>query len=118
MALLPGGLHATKVAILPTVVLALKCSARYRSRPNHPDSLVARLLVNPFISGEAVQDQNGHGTHCIGTACGPKTPSTLPRYGIAYNAEIFAGKVLSNRGSGTDGGIIAGIEWAIGKGCK
>jgi hypothetical protein len=30
------------------------------------------------------------------------------RYGIAYNAQIFAGKVLSNQGSGADGGILAG----------
>ena len=40
------------------------------------------------------------------------------RYGIAYNAEIFAGKVLSNAGSGDDGGILAGIAWAIGNGCQ
>jgi subtilisin family serine protease len=41
-----------------------------------------------------------------------------PRYGIAYNAEIFAGKVLSNQGSGGDGSILAGIEWAITNGCR
>ena len=40
------------------------------------------------------------------------------RYGIAYNAEIFAGKVLSNQGSGADGGILAGIDWAISNGCQ
>nr|MBX2865980.1 S8 family serine peptidase [Leptolyngbyaceae cyanobacterium MAG.088] len=39
------------------------------------------------------------------------------RYGVAYNAEIFAGKVLSDRGSGADGGIIQGIEWALENGC-
>jgi subtilisin family serine protease len=40
------------------------------------------------------------------------------RYGVAYNAEIFVGKVLSNQGSGADGGILAGIDWAIGNGCQ
>jgi subtilisin family serine protease len=84
----------------------------------HPDFAGRQIVSKSFINGEDAQDKNGHGTHCIGTACGPKDPSTLPRYGIAYNAEIFAGKVLSNRGSGTDGGILAGIEWAIASGCQ
>jgi subtilisin family serine protease len=41
----------------------------------------------------------------------------LPRYGVAYEAEIFAGKVLSNEGSGSDQGILGGINWAITNGC-
>src|SRR3712207_7637794 len=44
--------------------------------------------------------------------------SRLPRYGVASGAEIFAGKVLSNEGSGGDGGILAGMNWAITKGCQ
>lgn len=44
-------------------------------------------------------------------------PGSLPRYGIAYEAEIFAGKVLSNAGSGADRGILAGINWAIAQKC-
>lgn len=83
----------------------------------HPDFAGRVIRSKSFIPGEAVQDANGHGTHCIGTACGPKEPPTLPRYGVAYNAEIFAGKVLSNRGSGSDSGILAGIEWAVSNGC-
>jgi subtilisin family serine protease len=65
-----------------------------------------------------VQDGHGHGTHCIGTACGPRVPDQLPRYGIAYEAQIHAGKVLSNRGSGTDAQILGGIEWALTNGCQ
>jgi subtilisin family serine protease len=84
---------------------------------NHPDFLGRKITTKSFVSGEDVQDGNGHGTHCIGTACGSKEPSTLPRYGVAYNAEIFAGKVLSNEGSGTDSQILQGIEWAIANGC-
>ncbi len=84
----------------------------------HPDFFGRIITSQSFIEGEDVQDGNGHGTHCIGTACGAQTPSTLPRYGIAYNAEIYAGKVLSNKGSGTDGGILAGINWAIANGCQ
>jgi subtilisin family serine protease len=56
-------------------------------------------------------------THCVGTSCGPRTPTTGPRYGIAYEADIFSGKVLRDAGSGTDGGILAGIDWAVTNGC-
>ncbi len=84
----------------------------------HPDFAGRKITSKSFISNEEVQDKNGHGTHCIGTACGGKNPAILPRYGVAYNAEIFAGKVLSNRGSGSDQGILAGIQWAITSGCR
>lgn len=83
----------------------------------HPDIAGRRIVPVSFVENQAVQDGHGHGTHCIGTACGPKQPGRLPRYGIAFNAEIYAGKVLSNQGSGTDMGIIAGIAWAIANGC-
>jgi subtilisin family serine protease len=36
---------------------------------------------------------------------------------VASKAEIFAGKVLSNAGSGGDGGILSGIDWAISNRC-
>ena len=87
----------------------------------HPDFASRNIIERSFIRGEATQDANGHGTHCIGTACGPLNPinsSASMRYGVAYNAEIFAGKVLSNRGSGSDRGILAGIDWAISNGCQ
>lgn len=84
---------------------------------NHPDFAGRTIIAQSFIMGEEVQDENGHGTHVIGTACGPLQPAQLPRYGIAYNSEIFAGKVLSNSGSGFDGGILAGINWAIANDC-
>jgi subtilisin family serine protease len=84
----------------------------------HPDFAGRSITTNSFVPNQPVQDGHGHGTHCIGTACGPQRPSTLPRYGIAYAADIFAGKVLSNGGSGTDGQMLGGIEWAIANGCE
>jgi subtilisin len=83
----------------------------------HPDFNGRNIVTESFVEGEQVQDGNGHGTHCIGTSCGPRAPEVLPRYGIAYEAEIYAGKVLSNEGIGDDGGILAGIEWAVTNGC-
>jgi subtilisin len=84
----------------------------------HPDFANRAVTSRSFISGvPTAQDGHGHGTHCIGTSCGPRVPRQLPRYGIAYEAQIFAGKVLSDQGSGADGGILAGIDWAINNKC-
>lgn len=85
---------------------------------NHPDFAGRAISSQSFVSGQAVQDGNGHGTHCIGTSCGSRRPGVGPRYGIAFEAHIFAGKVLSNAGSGNDGGILSGINWAIQNGCQ
>lgn len=87
---------------------------------NHPDFAGRNITSRSFVPGEAVQDLQGHGTHCIGTACGPKEPAdgTTDRYGVAYEAEIFAGKVLNNGGSGADGWILAGINWAVANKCE
>ena len=80
----------------------------------HPDFAGRSPITASFVPGQPVQDGHGHGTHCIGTSCGPKAPAgTTRRYGIATGATILAGKVLSNAGSGQDSWILAGINWAI-----
>jgi len=83
----------------------------------HPDFAGRAVTMQSFVPNESAEDGHGHGTHCIGTSCGPKSPGSGPRYGVAYGADIFVGKVLSNSGSGSDGGILAGIDWAISQGC-
>ena len=41
----------------------------------HPDFPDARIGgQKSFVVGQEVQDLHSHGTHCIGTACGPKSP--------------------------------------------
>ncbi|MGH3879929.1 MAG: S8 family serine peptidase [Actinophytocola sp.] len=84
----------------------------------HPDLADRTITSQSFVAGEEAQDGHGHGTHCVGTSCGPRTPETGPGYGVAHQAEIHAGKVLSDSGSGADGGILAGIAWAVGNGCR
>jgi subtilisin family serine protease len=80
----------------------------------HPDFTGRPMVTASFVPGQSVQDGHGHGTHCIGTACGPRTPpGGARRYGVAGQSIILAGKVLSNAGSGQDGWILAGINWAI-----
>lgn len=84
----------------------------------HPDFVGRTIVSKSFIAGVAsANDGHGHGTHCTGTACGPLKPAIGPRYGIAHKASIFIGKVLSDQGSGVDGGILAGIDWAVANKC-
>jgi len=85
---------------------------------NHPDFAGRAFVASSFV-GQPVMDLHGHGTHCIGTSCGPTSPpGTTPRYGIAHKAgPIFVGKVLSNAGSGGTASVLAGMDWAIANGC-
>jgi subtilisin len=69
------------------------------------------------VPGATVDDGNGHGTYCAGVACGPVSPSQPPRYGVAPDAELYVGKVIADDGRGTDGSILAGIDWAARKNC-
>jgi subtilisin len=84
----------------------------------HPD-FAGRQIVSATFVGQPVQDLHGHGTHTTGTASGPVAPTgSVPRYGIAYQAQIFVGKVLTNSGVGTTATILAGMNWAIANGCQ
>ena len=83
---------------------------------DHPDFAGRAPTTKSFVAGQAVQDGKGHGTHCIGTACGPKSPVGTRRYGVASGARILVGKVLNNDGRGRDADILAGIDWAITQG--
>ncbi|WP_330286612.1 S8 family peptidase [Streptomyces sp. NBC_00576] len=85
---------------------------------DHPDLVGCIEETASFVPGETVEDVFGHGTHCIGTAAGPAKPQNGPRYGVAPEARILAGKVLSNAGSGTDGQILAGMAWAVARGAR
>lgn len=59
------------------------------------------------VSTEATtEDGNGHGTHVAGTVGGTV-------YGIAKGVTIVPVKVLSATGSGTNAGVIAGLDWAV-----
>ena len=85
---------------------------------DHPDFTGRPITSRSFVANSPVRDVQGHGTHVTGTACGPAEPAQGRRYGVAPEAEIFSGKVLNDNGSGSDAGILAGIEWAITNGCR
>jgi subtilisin len=83
----------------------------------HPEFAGRAIVPNTFV-GQPVQDLHGHGTHTAGTACGPQSPpGPLQRYGIAFRAQMFIGKVLTNSGSGTQAQVLAGMNWAIANRC-
>jgi subtilisin family serine protease len=55
-------------------------------------------------SGGTANDCNGHGTHVAGTVGGTT-------YGVADKATLHPVRVLDCSGSGTNSGVIAGIDW-------
>lgn len=95
---------------------------------DHPDfagrTIARQSFVPPDQPDHDVQDVNGHGTHCVGTACGPRLSTPSRRgFGVAPDAEIFVGKVLSHdartgRAFGDDGWILSGLNWALRNRCQ
>jgi len=83
----------------------------------HPDFAGRSIVSQSFVAELPVEDANGHGTFCAGVACGPKQPGDAPRYGIASAAELHVARVLDDEASGTDGNVLAGIDWAVGHDC-
>jgi subtilisin family serine protease len=116
------GLQATKVSSSPHSGQGIKVAVLDTGLDfQHPDFRGRAITSRSFVSGVTVQDVYGHGTHCIGTACGPQRPASgVRRYGVAFGAQIFVGKVFDNaqEPSAPTGSVIAGIEWAITNGCR
>lgn len=54
--------------------------------------------------GQNGNDCNGHGTHVAGTVGGSV-------YGVAKSVRLYAVRVLNCSGSGTNSGVIAGVDW-------
>jgi len=64
----------------------------------------ASKVFDSIGDGQNGNDCNGHGTHVSGTVGG----ST---YGVAKAVRLFAVRVLSCSGSGSNSGVIAGVDW-------
>jgi len=83
----------------------------------HPDFAGRTIVSQSFVTGLPVDDGNGHGTFCAGVACGPQQPAQRPRYGIASGADLYIARVLDDNADGTDGNVLAGIDWAVRNNC-
>jgi subtilisin family serine protease len=57
-----------------------------------------------IADGRGTSDCNGHGTHVAGTVGGS-------RWGVAKSVTLWAVRVLNCSGSGTNSGVIAGVDW-------
>jgi subtilisin family serine protease len=112
------GLQATGVAASRMTGRGVKVAVLDTGFGPHRDFGGRTLLTASFIPGQLAADGQGHGTHCVGVSCGFRPATRVPRYGVAYEADILVGKVLSNEGSGADGGILAGINWAVAQGAQ
>ena len=70
---------------------------------SHPQFGSRASAVYDALGGNG-QDCNGHGTHVAGTV-GSTT------YGVAKNVYLRAVRVLDCNGSGSNSGVIAGMDW-------
>lgn len=57
-----------------------------------------------IADGNGTQDCNGHGTHVASTIGGTS-------YGVAKMVSLYAVRVLDCAGSGSNSGVIAGLDW-------
>jgi subtilisin family serine protease len=95
----------TKVAVLDTGI-----------DTNHPDLAGRVVLEKSFVPGESPHDGHFHGTHVSSIVAGSGVASGGRYAGVAPGARLINGKVLDNRGSGSESAIIDGMEWAAGNG--
>src|SRR4051812_41293308 len=64
----------------------------------------ASVAFDAVADGRNGIDCNGHGTHVSGTVGGSS-------FGVAKSVRLFAVRVLDCNGSGTNSGVIAGVDW-------
>ena len=64
----------------------------------------AQIAFDAISDGRKGEDCNGHGTHVAATVGGQV-------YGVAKNVQLHAVRVLNCAGSGSNAGVIAGVDW-------
>lgn len=91
--------EGVKVAILDTGI-----------DTDHPD-LAGAVVATHDLTGEGIEDQNGHGTHCAGIVAA--RANGVGFIGAAPLAQLIVVKVLDRTGSGSLAKVAAGIDWAV-----
>lgn len=80
---------------------------------DHPDLNVDTARSISFLTGspsnQSPDDQNGHGTHVAGTI--GAYDNTIGSVGVAPGNLVVAVRVLDRRGSGSNSGVIAGVDY-------
>ncbi|KAF2130368.1 cephalosporin C acetylhydrolase [Dothidotthia symphoricarpi CBS 119687] len=72
----------------------------------HPDFGGRAEWLGDFSGEDLLVDEQGHGTHVAGIV-GSAT------YGVAKKTKLYAVKVLDSYGSGTNAGVLAGINFVV-----
>lgn len=81
---------------------------------NHIDFDDRVVAYKDFVNDKNYPyDDNGHGTHVAGIACGSGRASRGKYRGVAPNANIIALKVLDKQGKGKSENVIKALEWVI-----
>ena len=75
----------------------------------HPDLNVDTARSRSFIRDTSPVDGNGHGTHVSGTIAA--RDNSIGVIGVAPGAPVVAIRVLDRRGSGSNSGVIAGVDY-------
>ena len=77
---------------------------------DHPDLNIetSSELSKSFVTGETVEDGNGHGTHCAGIIGGKD--NAVGTLGVSSGARIIPIKVLANSGAGSFSTLISGLN--------
>ena len=85
---------------------------------DHPDLNVDVARSVSFLTGspsnQSPDDQNGHGTHVAGTIAA--IDNTIGTVGVAPGTTVVAVRVLDRRGSGSNSGVIAGVDYVAANG--
>lgn len=72
------------------------------------------IAFKDFVSGfDRCYDNNGHGTHVCGIACGNGNLSNRKYAGIAPNANLIVLKILDKSGRGSATTALTAIKWII-----
>lgn len=80
---------------------------------DHPDLNVDVGSSRNFSSGPSPDDGNGHGTHVAGTIAA-RSDNNVGVVGVTPGATVVAVRVLNNAGSGSNSGVIAGVDYVAG----
>jgi subtilisin family serine protease len=81
---------------------------------DHPDLNVDSGRSRNFSSGPSADDGHGHGSHVAGTI--GARDNGIGVIGVSPGATLVAVRVLNNAGSGTNSGVIAGVDYVAANG--
>ena len=79
--------------------------------PVHPDIGDNAIKGKNCISGEPIEDENGHQLHCTGIICAKDNETGM--VGVAPEAKCISVKALAKNGSGTYYGLAEALDYAI-----